>query len=213
MVSLYAVLSLRDSTAIVHAAALSTATILLLLLALPANARMHKCIDAQGKVTYSDTLCPETRQAERTTAAIESPKRITRERVESLMAAADDAGRRKDVDKIMSYYAEDATVEVVVRLAHRTGRQTFRKRDLYEMAKRHKAEWSEYNARRENVAVEIARSGAQAEIRSKLVESWAQNGKRFMMASEEQHLLELREGGLLIVRSNVSTEGGPKEQH
>ena len=103
----------------------------------------------------------------------------------------------------MSYYAEDATVEVVVRLAHRTGRQTFRKRDLYEMAKRHKAEWSEYNARRENVAVEIAPSGAQAEIRSKLVESWAQNGKRFTMASEEQHLLELREGGLLIVRSNV----------
>ena len=184
----------------------------LVLLAVPADARPQKCIDAQGKVMYSDTICPEARQAGRTTAAIESPRRITRERVESLIAASDDAGRRKDIDKIMSYYAEDATVEIVVRLGHRTGRQTFRKRDLYEMAKRHKAEWSEYNARRENVAIDIAPSGAQAEIRTKLVESWAQNGKRFTVASEEQQLLELREGSLQIVRSNVITEGEPKEQ-
>src|SRR5215208_7200542 len=158
MISVHARLPLRDAIGIAHAAALSAAAILMLF-ALPADARPHKCIDAQGKVTYSDTICPETRQAERTTAAVENPKRITRERVESLMTAADEAGRRKDIDKIMSYYAEDATVEIVVRLGHRTGRQTFRKRDLYEMAKRHKAEWSEYSTRRENVTIEIAANG------------------------------------------------------
>jgi len=211
MVSVHARSFLRDATGIARAAALCTSA-MLMLLAAPADARPQKCIDAKGKVMYSDTICPEARQAGRTTAAIESPRRITRERVESLIAASDDAGRRKDIDKIMSYYAEDATVEIVVRLGHRTGRQTFRKRDLYEMAKRHKAEWSEYNARRENVAIDIAPSGAQAEIRSKLVESWAQNGKRFTVASQEQQLLELREGSLQIVRSNVITEGEPKEQ-
>src|SRR4051812_31901663 len=94
---------------------------LLIAIAGSVEASLHKCVDAQGKLTYSDTLCPETRNSQRPPTAADSPGRISREQIKAMIAASDDASRSMDVDRIMSYYAPDATIELVIRAGHRTG--------------------------------------------------------------------------------------------
>jgi ketosteroid isomerase-like protein len=174
------------------------------------HARPHKCIDAQGKVTYSDTLCPATRNSERP-VALDSTQRISVQQIEAMMSAADDAARRKDYDKLMGFYADDAVVEFVVRMGHRTGRRALRKRELFEYAKQHTADVGEHKARRDKVSIDIAPSGTHAEIRSKVTENWQKNGQQMTMTYDEQDLIELREGKLQVIKAYVISEGGPRE--
>jgi ketosteroid isomerase-like protein len=175
-----------------------------------AQARPHKCIDAQGKVTYSDTLCPATRNSERP-AALDSTQRISVQQIEAMMSAADDAARRKDFEKLMSFYADDAVVEFVVRMGHRTGRRALRKRELFEYAKQHTTDVGEHSARRDKMSIDIAPNGTHAEIRSKVTENWQKNGQRMTMTYDEQNLLELRDGKLQVIKAYVISEGGPRE--
>jgi ketosteroid isomerase-like protein len=188
---------------------LSTALVLLFVSS-GADARPHKCIDPQGRVTYSDTLCPETRNSERA-VALGSPQRISVQQVEAMIAAADEAARRKDYDKLMTYYADDAVVEFVVRVGHRTGRQSLRKRELFEYARRHAEEMNGSTTRRDKVSIDIAPNGTQAEVRTKVTENFSKNGQRLMMTYEEQSLLELRDGRLQVIHAYVITDGGPRE--
>jgi ketosteroid isomerase-like protein len=174
-----------------------------------AQARPHKCIDAQGKVTYSDTLCPATRGSERP-VALDSTQRISVQQIEAMISAADDAARRKDYDKLMSYYADDAVIEFVVRMGHRTGRRALRKRELFEYARQHTAEVGEHNARRDKMSIDIAPNGTHAEIRSKVTENFQKNGQRMTMTYEEQNLIELRDGKLQVIKAYVISEGGPR---
>jgi ketosteroid isomerase-like protein len=174
------------------------------------HARPHKCIDAQGKVTYSDTLCPATRNSERP-VALDSTQRISVQQIEAMMSAADDAARRKDFDKLMSFYADDAVVEFVVRMGHRTGRRALRKRELFEHAKQHTADVGEHSARRDKMSIDIAPNGTHAEIRSKVIENWQKNGRRMTMTYDEQNLIELRDGKLQVIKAYVISEGGPRE--
>jgi hypothetical protein len=177
-----------------------------------AEASLHKCVDGQGQITYSDTLCPETRNSQRPPAGSDSPRRISTDQVKAMIAASDDATRRMDVDKIMSYYAEDATIELVTRVGHRTGRQFMRKKELAAIAKRHKDDVKEYRMRRENLAIDVTSTGTQAEMRSTVIEDWRDNGRPLTMTSEEQNLIELVDGKLQIVHSYVISDGGPKER-
>jgi len=186
--------------------------VLLILTHVPADASLHKCVDADGKTTYSDALCPGSRHSERPGAAPDSSRRISSKQIEAMIAASDEAARRMDLDQIMSYYAEDATIEMVTRVGHRTGRQFMRKKELAAIAKRHKDDVTEYRMRREKVIIDIAPTGTQAEARSMLIEDWRQNGQPLTMTSEEQNLIELRDGKLQIVHSYVITDGGPKER-
>jgi ketosteroid isomerase-like protein len=178
----------------------------------PADASLHKCIDAGGKITYSDALCPGSRHSERPPPTTDNARRITSEQIKAMIAASDEATRRMDLDKIMSYYAEDATIEMVTRVGHRTGRQFMRKKELAAIAKRHKDDVTEYHMRREKLAIDIASSGMQAETRSTVIEDWRQNGQSVTMTSEEQNLIELRDGRLQIVHSYVISDGGPRER-
>src|SRR4249919_3608733 len=130
----------------------------------------------------------------------------------AMIAASDDATRRMDVDKIMSYYAEDATIELVIRVGRRTGRQFMRKKELAAIARRHKDDVKEYHMRRENLAIDVTSTGTQAEMRSTVIEDWRDNGRPVTMTSEEQHLIEMRDGKLQIVHSHVISDGGPKER-
>ena len=177
-----------------------------------AEASLHKCVDGKGQITYSDTLCPETRNSQRPPVGSDSPRRISTDQVKAMIAASDDATRRMDVDKIMSYYAEDATIELVTRVGHRTGRQFMRKKELAAIAKRHKDDVKEYRMRRENLAIEVTSTGTQAEMRSTVIEDWRDNGRPLTMTSEEQNLIELRDGKLLIVHSYVISDSGPKDR-
>lgn len=195
----------RAHTAIAGAA-------LMILMGASAEASLHKCVDAQGKITYSDTLCPETRNSQRPPAGSDSPRRISTDQIKAMIAASDDATRRMDVDKIMSYYAEDATIEFVIRVGHRTGRQFMRKKELAAIARRHKDDVKEYHMRRENLAIDVASTGTQAEMRSTVIEDWRDNGRPVTMTSEEQNLIEMRDGKLQIVHSYVISDGGPKER-
>jgi hypothetical protein len=184
----------------------------LMLVAGPADASLHKCVDAQGKITYSDTLCPGSRNSERPPVSTDSPRRISIDQIKAMIAASDDATRHMDIDKVMSYYAEDATIEAVTRIGHRTGRQYMRKKELTAIAKRHKDDYKEYRMHRESLSIDVAPTGTQAETRSVVVEEWRDNGQPVTMTSEEQNLIELRDGKPLIVHSYVITEGGPKER-
>jgi ketosteroid isomerase-like protein len=177
-----------------------------------AEASLHKCVDGQGQITYSDTLCPGTRNSQRPPAGSYGPRRISTDQIKAMIAASDDATRRMDVDKIMSYYAEDATIELVTRVGHRTGRQFMRKKELAAIAKRHKDDVKEYRMRRENLAIDVTSTGTQAEMRSTVIEDRRDNGRPLTMNSEEQKLIELRDGKLQIVHSYVISDGGPKER-
>lgn len=89
------------------------ALVLMLLVALPAAAQVHKCIDAVGKTAFSDTPCPsnaksaarildssaterrpeeEATAAERNLRSIENATRIIREPTSDVMRGAGDAG-------------------------------------------------------------------------------------------------------------------------
>jgi len=150
----------------------------------PADASLHKCIDAEGKITYSDALCPGSRRSERPPATTDNARTISSEQIKAMIAASDEATRRMDLDKIMSYYAEDATIEMVTRVGHRTGRQFMRKKEMAAIAKRHKDDVTEYHMRREKLFIDIASSGMQAETRSTVIEDWRQNGQPVTMTSE-----------------------------
>ena len=178
----------------------------------PADASVHKCIDAEGKITYSDALCPSSRRSERPPATTDNARTISSEQIKAMIAASDEATRRMDLDKIMSYYAEDATIEMVTRVGHRTGRQFMRNKEMAAIAKRHKDDVTEYHMRCEKLFIDIASSGMQAETRSTVIEDWRQNGQPVIMTSEEQNLIELRDGKLQIVHSYVITDGGPRER-
>jgi hypothetical protein len=183
------------------------AALVSMLIAAGVNARPHKCIDAQGKVTYSDTLCPETRGAD--PVALASPQRITVKQVEAMVAAAEAAARRKDYDKLMSFYSDDAIVEIVVRIGHRTGRKIMHKRELGEYLRRHRSDTSERNAQRGKMSIDIAANGMQAETREKVTENLVNDGKRVSVTYEEQNLIEMRDGKLQVTHGYLITDAAP----
>lgn len=170
---------------------------------------MTKCVDAQGRVSYSDTLCPTRVLQAQDDAG--SGRKITKREVEAMIAASDQAQRRFDVDAMMSFFADDAQIEVVVRSGHRTGRRALRKPELAVIAKRHRDDFTDYKFQRQNTLIEISPNGMQAEVRSTLIETWRSGGQMVTMTSEEQDLLELRNGKLRVVQAYSITDGGPRE--
>ena len=124
------------------------------------------------------------------------------------MAASDQATKRLDVDAMMRFFADDAQIEIVTRVGKRTGRRSLRKRELAAIAKRHRDDFAGYTLRRERMLIDITPSGTQAEVRSTLIESWREGVQTVTKTTEEQNLIELRDGKPQIVYAYTITNTG-----
>jgi len=169
-------------------------------------ASLHKCLDAHGNVGYSDTFCAGQRPQD-SLAPAQRTAILTSKQIQAMLAASDQATARLDVEKMMSFFSDDARIEIVVRKGNRTGRRTLRKRELAQMAKRHKDDTSGYSLRREGMLIDITPSGTQAEVRSTLIQTWRAGDHAVTMTSDEQHLIEVRDGKPQIVYAYTITNG------
>jgi hypothetical protein len=174
-----------------------------------AHASAHKCLDVHGNVGYTDTFC--LGQAPRNDAEPvrdTATARLTTKQIQTMMAASDQATRRLDVDAMMRFFADDAQIEMVTRVGKRTGRRSLRKRELAAIAKRHRDDFAGYTLRRERMLIDITPSGTQAEVRSTLIESWREGAQTVTKTTEEQNLIELRDGKPQIVYAYTITNAG-----
>jgi hypothetical protein len=166
---------------------------------------LYKCQNAQGQIAYSDKPCGAQAFVDSHSRAGAQPEagpplgNITRAQLEQMLAAYDTAARRMDVDAVLPFLAEELTIEMVARTPDGMSRRVMRKAEFAKRMRIRAGDISDYSSHRENLQFSITPSGAQAEISSTLVENWRQNGQALNMISDEQYLVELRDGKLQFI--------------
>jgi hypothetical protein len=183
-----------------------------------AFAGLYKCKNAQGKVIYSDTPCSIQAAAKPDEGSANAGSRpapgdagkLTEKQIRGLMAEYDTAAKRLDANAMVSLLSDDAMIEIYVRRAGGTGRRTFRKYEYAKFLRNGLDDISDYASRRENINIALSPSGVQAEVNSRISEDWRQGGQMLTAASDEQYLIELRDGKPRFVWVHVTSTGEPR---
>jgi hypothetical protein len=166
---------------------------------------LYKCQKAQGQIVYSDKPCGAQAFVDSHSRADSQPEvgpplgNITRTQLEQMLMAYDAAARRLDVDGMLPFLAEELTIEMVARTPDGMVRHVMRKLEFGKRMRIRAGDISDYSSRRENLLFSITPSGAQAEISSTLIENWRQSGQALNMTSDQQYLVELRDGKLQFI--------------
>lgn len=216
---------MRDRTATGSRPAVALAHLTCLFLTLAVGFASHaaspgffKCKNAQGKVIYSDTPCSTQFAAgsgEGASGAGSRPRSgdagaLTEKQIRAMLLEYDHAMQRLDADAVLGLMSDDARVEVYLRRGGATGRRSFRKNEYAKFMRDSLRDISEYTSRRESLHVAVSPNGMQGEVNSRISEDWRQAGQALTMASDEQYLVELREGKPKFVWVHVSATGEPR---
>jgi Domain of unknown function (DUF4124) len=194
-----------------------TLTLVLAAASQVAVAGLYKCRNANGTVIYADAPCSFEAAASSTArnedGGASSPPPaggLTEKQVRALMTEYDNAARRLDADAMLGLLSDDARVEIYVRRAGATGRRTFRKNEYAKFMRDALSGVSGYASRRENLHIALAPTGMQAEVNSRISEDWRQAGQALTRVSDEQYLIELRDGKPRVVWVHVTSTGEPR---
>ena len=180
------------------------------------DASLYKCQDGHGQIAYSDKPCGAQAFVDSHNGADAQARsgpplgNITRKQLEQMLAGYDAAARRLDVDAMLPFLADEVKIEMVARNPDGTARRVLRKAEFVKRMRVHAGDISGYSLRRENLQFSIAPSGAQAEISSTLIENWREGGQPVSASSEEQYLVETREGRLQFIAIYQMAQGSPR---
>ena len=193
-------------------------TLVLAALSHTAFGGLYKCKSAQGKVLYSDTPCSIQAAASPAEDRANAGSRpgpgdagtLTEKHIRALMTEYDKAAKRLDANAMLGLLSDDAMIEIYVRRAGATGRRTFRKYEYAKFLRDSLDDISDYASRRESMHIALVPSGMQAEVNSRINADWRQAGQMLTMASDEQYLIELRDGKPRFVWVHVTSTGEPR---
>ncbi|MEW6323867.1 MAG: nuclear transport factor 2 family protein [Nitrospirota bacterium] len=131
-------------------------------------------------------------------ASAQSP--ITEPQVQALLQTLDQAAQSLDTDALMTHFADDAVVTLVV--PGPDGHQTFRwdKEEYARQLDEGYQEIEEYRFERTDTAIQIAPDGRSARVTATMTETIRMRGQRIYAVTQDDARLELRQGRLMVTR-------------
>ncbi|PWT72087.1 MAG: hypothetical protein C5B46_07270 [Proteobacteria bacterium] len=189
-----------------------------LALAAPAAAAIYSCEDASGRIVLRDAPCKRGEIAHANGAAPPpAPKRtpppasatqaptLTSPQVQTLIDSLDDAIARRDVTAILAHFANDAAVEMELRLPQGLRIENFDKTTYAANLKETLAPGTAFSYQREKPRIVLSSDQHQAEVISTVHETIVLDRKRLQGVTRSRLLVEWREGRLQITLARAST--------
>ena len=133
-----------------------------------------------------------------TVSSAEQASKITKEKILNLLKSIDEAAIKKDAKTIMAHMAPNAVIKM--EMPGPEGKQIFRwnTKEYETNLKQSYAEVSDYQYKRVNTKIEIAKDGRTARVTDTVLETVSVGGQTIHSETKETALLEWQNGKLLI---------------